>query len=210
VPANTFSFVDNNAGKGLEIGQPYSYRIGATFAPPGRGESAPSDAVCARLLLELPLITNVSVLRTDAAQGHILVRWTQPLEIDQEQFPGPYTYELYRAEGLSGNNYSQTPVLTRRFNAISKSNDTVFVDQGLDTEGKAYHYQMRFYTGTSQAFKDTTTAASSVRLSARPLPRAVELSWQAHVPWNNQSQTHKLYRIKQQRAAARLSWPTCR
>jgi hypothetical protein len=204
VPANTFSFVDNNAGKGLEIGQPYSYRIGATFAPPGRGESAPSDPVCVRLLLEIPLITNVSVLKTEPAGGQILVRWTQPLEIDQKQFPGPYTYELYRAEGFSGNNYGQTPVLTRRFNAISPANDTVFVDQAplLNTQDQPYHYQMHFYTGTAQAFKDTSKAASSVRLSARPLPRAVELSWQAQVPWNNQSQTHKLYRINQNNEAS--------
>jgi hypothetical protein len=41
-----------------------------------------------------------------------------------------------------------------------------------------------------------------VRLSARPLPRAVELSWQALVPWNNQSQTHKLYRINQNNEAS--------
>jgi hypothetical protein len=203
VPANTFSFVDNNAGKGLEIGQPYSYRIGATFAPPGRGESAPSDAVCARLLLELPLITNVSVLRTAGQGGQILVRWTQPLEIDQKQFPGPYTYELYRAEGFSGNNYGQSPILTRRFNAISPTNDTVFIDQqGLNTQDQPYHYQLRFYTGTSQSFKDTTKAASSVRLSARPLPRAVELSWQAQVPWNNSNQTHRLYRINNNNEAS--------
>ncbi len=204
VPANTFSFVDNNAGKGLEIGQPYAYRIGATFAPPGRGESAPSEPVCARLLLEIPLITNVSVLKTEPANGQILVRWTQPLEIDQRQFPGPYTYELYRAEGLSGNNYGPTPVLTRRFNAISTSNDTVFIDQApaLNTQDQPYHYQIRFYTGTAQAFKDTSKAASSVRLAARPLPRAVELSWQAQVPWNNSNQTHKLYRINQNNEAS--------
>jgi hypothetical protein len=78
-------------------------------------------------------------------------------------------------------------VLTRRFNAISPANDTVFVDQAplLNTQDQPYHYQMRFYTGTAQAFKDTSKAASSVRLSARPLPRAVEVSWQAQVPWNN-------------------------
>ncbi|MBD0258020.1 MAG: gliding motility-associated C-terminal domain-containing protein [Cytophagales bacterium] len=203
VPANTFSFVDNNAGKGLETGQPYSYRIGATFAPPGRGESAPSDAVCARLLLDVPLITNVSVLRT-SQNGKIEVRWAQPLEIDQKQFPGPYTYEIYRGEGFAGNNYGPAPLETRRFNSISRNNDTLFVDEtaGLNTLQQPYHYQIRFYTGTTQAFKDTSKAASSVRLSARPLPRAIELSWQAQVPWNNQNQTHKLYRINQNNEAS--------
>ncbi|CAA9321754.1 MAG: hypothetical protein AVDCRST_MAG56-6978 [uncultured Cytophagales bacterium] len=199
VPASTFSFVDDNDGKGLEIGQQYSYRIGATFASPGRGESAPSDPICVRLRLEIPLITNVSVERTSPTNGRIRVVWTQPLEIDQRQFPGPYTYELYRANGFAGNNYGPTPLLTRRYNTISTSTDTVFVDErGLNTQDSVYHYQIRFYTGTNQAFKDTSKAASSVRLSVRPLPRAVEVSWRAQVPWNNQNQTHKLYRINQQ------------
>jgi hypothetical protein len=202
VPANSFSFVDNNSGKGLEAGQSYSYRIGATFAPPGRGESAPSDAVCARLLLEVPLITNVSVLTTDPANGQIQVRWAQPLEIDQKQFPGPYTYEIYRGEGFAGNNYGQNFIERRTFSTISRNNDTVFVDKGLNTQDQPYHYQIRFYTGPGQAFKDTSKAASSVRLAARPLPRAVELSWQAQVPWNNQNQTHKLYRINNNNEAS--------
>jgi len=202
VPANTFSFVDNNRGRGLEIGVDYSYRIGATFAPPGGGASAPSDAVCARLLLEIPLITNVTVLRTDPANGQIQVRWTQPLEINQQQFPGPYTYELYRAQGLAGNAFGTTPILTRRFNDISRNNDTTFTDQGLNTQDNGYHYVIRFYTGNQSAFRDSSKVASSVRLSVRPLPRAIELSWQANVPWNNANQTHKIYRINNNNEAS--------
>jgi hypothetical protein len=65
----------------------------------------------------------------------------------------------------------------------------------VDTENNPYQYQIRFYTGNQRQFKDSSKVASSVRLQVKPLPRAIELSWQANVPWNNTGQTHKVYRI---------------
>ncbi len=52
-----------------------------------------------------------------------------------------------------------------------------------------------FYTGSQAQFKDSSRVASSVRLAATPLPRSIELRWQANVPWDNTGQTHKIYRI---------------
>jgi gliding motility-associated-like protein len=148
-----------------------------------------------RLRLETPLITNVSVLRTDASAGEILVRFTQPLEIDRGQFPGPYRYELYRAQGLTGTGFSGPAVMSRTFSDISAGNDTTFTDRGLNTEASPYRYVLLFYTGNQSQFKDSSRVASSVRLSATPRPRAIELTWQAAVPWDNSGQTHRIYRI---------------
>ena len=79
----------------------YSYRISANFAPPSGGVSLVSNAVCARLKLTVPLITQVSVKTTDRSAGQIDVEWAQPLELDKAAFPGPYRYEVYRATGFS-------------------------------------------------------------------------------------------------------------
>ncbi len=85
--------------------------------------------------------------------------------------------------------------MSRSFSDISPGNDTTFTDRGLNTEANAYRYVLLFYTGSQAQFKDSSRVASSVRLAATPLPRSIELRWQANVPWDNTGQTHKIYRI---------------
>jgi hypothetical protein len=191
VPIGTTSFIDTNNGLGLDPGTNYSYRIVAGFAPPQGGESLASAEACTALSLDMPFITNVDVEQTSDSLGEILVRWIQPLELDTKANPGPYRYELYRGTGLSGNNL-QGPVMRRTVNTISSANDTVFVDRGLNTADSAYHYVLLFYTGGT--LKDSTQSASSVRLTATPVVNAIELSWQAQVPWSNANTTHRVYR----------------
>ena len=70
----------------------------------------------------------------------------------------------------------------------------------LNTEANAYRYRLEFYytnpaNGQLTRF-DVSEAASSVRLSTAPANRRVVLSWQANVPWSNDSQTHDVFRSR--------------
>jgi gliding motility-associated-like protein len=198
VPIGTTSFVDNNNGRGLQSGVSYSYVISASFAPPAGGESLASEAVCASLALDIPFITKVSVERTDAAQGEIIVQWMQPRELDTRNFPGPYRYELYRATGLSGSNFSLVGSRTITNFAAATVNDTTIRDSGLNTLGEAYNYMVLFYYRSNQP-KDSSATASSVRLTVTPGVNMIDLSWQANVPWSNTGTTHKVYRENRRR-----------
>jgi hypothetical protein len=162
----------------------------AGFAPPQGGESLASAEACTALSLDMPFITHVDVEATSRTQGQILVRWIQPLELDVVANPGPYRYELYRGTGFRGGPLQ--PLMSRTYNSITPANDTVFVDEDLNTADSVYHYVLLFYTGGT--LKDSTQSASSVRLTATPVVNAIELSWQAIVPWSNANTTHRVYR----------------
>ncbi len=109
-------------------------------------------------------------------------------------FPGPYKYELYRATGLNSRNFG-TPIKVVQTDNRGFTTDTTFTDTNLNTVANGYNYVLLFYTGNQFAFKDSSQTASSVRLTVTPRPKAIELTWQANVPWDNTNQTHKLYRI---------------
>jgi gliding motility-associated-like protein len=186
------SFSDNNNGEGLEYGATYCYRLVAVFQDPAGGESVVSAEAC--VLIEEyegdfgSLITNVTVEKTDVAQGEILVIWTSPFDIDPTKYPEPYTYELYRGEDFSSN---QLQLISG-----GKISDTTFVDRGLNTLSSAYNYTVVVYDNDNDAI-DTTSTASSVRLNPSPITGALELTWSAEVPWSNVSQQnpwHLIYR----------------
>ena len=96
------------------------------------------------------------------------------------------------------------PIATINTTLSPTAADTVYTDKGtstsaLNTTANAYTYRLAFYY-TSPAGQltqlDVTESASSVRLSASPANRRVELSWQASVPWNNDNQTHEVFRSR--------------
>src|SRR5690606_19756122 len=185
-------FFDDNNGLGLPAGADYCYRLVAIFPQPNGGESYVSTEVCAQMAIDIPLITNVDIETTDIAQGEIFVRWTSPLEIDPLLFPPPYSYKLIRAEGFSGNNNMVEVPLTSPF-------DTTAVDVGLNTLNNTYNYRVVLYSGGTSVddVVDTSATASSVRLVPTPLVGAIELHWEANVPWSIQAKdypTHDIYR----------------
>jgi len=189
VDAGVVSYLDDNEGDGLNYGAEYCYRLVAVFPEPEGGESIVSEEICAIIEAEAPVITNVSIERTDRTQGEIFVRWTSPFDIDQNLFPPPYTYEVVRATGLSGNNNSTV---------VTRTSDTTFVDTGLNTEINAYNYRIYLYDRDDN-FVDSSAVASSVRLDITPLVGALELNWQADVPWSNTTTEypyHYIYRNK--------------
>lgn len=193
VPIVQTSYIDDNRGVGLKRNTDYSYRIAVSFGT-GLGISAASDESCRQVSSTMPVLTNVTVDKTDATTGEITVKWTRPIgAFDTRIFTGPYQYRLFRTTGLSGTSYAQ---ITSINTALGTQNDTTFVDKTLNTRDNAYRYRLNFYYTQNGVFTlvDSTDAASSVRLTAATAVRSVDLSWQANTPWNNQNQRHRVYR----------------
>lgn len=182
---SVFDFLDTNNGEGLAPGNTYCYRLVAAYPPPRLGESIVSEEICITIDVDVPLITNVSVEATDTENGEIFVRWTPPYDIDREQFPGPFTYELFRSVGFTGNQ--------NRVSVISTS-DTAFTDTGINTENLVYNYKVILKENNTVI--DSSSAASSVRLSPTIINEAIRLNWNFNVPWNNTVSEfkHEVYR----------------
>lgn len=172
----------------------YCYRILAEFAlttPSGqpylRVESIPSDEVCLRARADRPLIINVSVDETDDINGEITIRWLKPdaEALDTLSVTGPYTYNLMRAEGISGTVFLPVPGGEISSLTFAGLTDTMVVDTDLNTRSQGYTYRVDFYTGAGQTFYGSSQPASSVFLNAEPSDESSLLSWNYLVPWDN-------------------------
>jgi gliding motility-associated-like protein len=191
-------YLDNNNGQGLVAGAEYCYIIYAEFPLPKGGKSIASEEACVALERDIPYITNVTVDRTDVTNGQITVRWTQP-GAGIERMNAPFEYRLYRKTGQEPGGAYQQVFTSRRLT------DTVFVNQGLNTEENAYRYKLEFYStsapnGPAPNVLRDSTSASSVRLAAVPTSTQNELSvalnWTYMVPWRNEVLEHQVYRVE--------------
>jgi gliding motility-associated-like protein len=182
---STFNFLDTNMGEGLAPGNTYCYRLVAGYPSPRNGLSIVSEEICVTIDVDVPLVTNVSIEATDNSAGEIFVRWTPPYDIDRTQFPGPFTYELVRRTGFTGNQ--------NRASVISTA-DTFFTDRGLNTEDLVYNYKVILRENSTTI--DSSSSASSVRLEPVIINEAIELNWSFAVPWNNSisQYRHEVYR----------------
>jgi len=188
-------FTDINKLKGLAPGARYCYRLVATFNAPAGGKSRVSEEICiGPIQIDAPVITHVTVEKTDSQDGAIRVSWRSPLSISTVQFPKPYQYEIYRADGLSDS-------LGLALKVSERIQDTTFLDTGIKTEEMPYNYKIIIYarTKTNPEYRpiDTSAVASSVWLSAVPGIKEIELNWIAIVPWTNfiqNSPWHLIYR----------------
>lgn len=178
----------------VERGRTYCYRILAKFARTSAGgypynlvESLPSEEECVQLPRDLPLITNVSVLQTDALAGRIGVCWSKPAPADLDTVlnHGPYRYQLLRAPGLSGGTLQPVPGASFTADQFWQANDTCFTDLNLNTLSQPYHYQVAFYVRGETTPLGSTNEASSVLLTVNSTDNTNLLSWQEKVPWNN-------------------------
>lgn len=205
---NNVPIVDEAGGRyvftdtDVERGRTYCYRILAQFAKTTPGgdytynvvESLPSDEVCIQLDRDIPLITQVSVLRTGASDGEMQVCWTKPVAVDLDTLdnPGPYRYEVLRAEGINpaDGDFDKIGVefVSPYFSGPQGANDTCFVDSGLNTRGSAYSYKINFYIENTRLL-GTTNPASSVFLTISPTDNTNVLSWEERVPWENYEYT---------------------
>jgi hypothetical protein len=186
------TFTDTNGGKGLAPGAKYCYRLVAVFPLPRGGESYVSlDTCVGPILADVPVITHVTVEKTDISAGTIRVSWRSPFDANTTQFPPPYHYEIYRAIGFArgGDSVNITPP--------GIFSDTTFDDHDINTLDNIYNYSIAAYASDG-GFLGTSAAASSVRLDAKSQVKKIELNWSAFVPWSNQIQTfpskHLIYR----------------
>ncbi len=183
VSPDTDSFIDDNDGQGLASGAQYCYRLVAVFPMPRGGESYVSDEICLDpILADRAIITNVTVDRTNAPMDHdgrITVRWTPPFDADAMEFPPPYTYQVARADGFTGE---------KNLVLVATTSDTSFTDTGLNTLDNVYNYRILTLDREGKSL-DTSATASSVRLEVQSLQSSIQLSWRAQVPWSNTIQT---------------------
>ncbi len=180
-----FTFIDNNGGSGLLHGVDYSYLVVAYYND--GSESYASTNVCAHLVRDVPIITNVSVTATGTdVSGTIWTHWVKPLgaipDLDTIANPGPYEYRLMKAQGATGS-LSFTQVASYTYPAFWQLTDTGYVSHAVNTQDSSYTYRVDFYS--NGLLKGSTHTASSVFLSAVPSDNKVSLSWQEFVPWVN-------------------------
>jgi len=197
------SYFDNNNGKGLSPLVNYCYRItsfylarndeGLIVALAQSSEGVASNEICGIITRTKPIITHVSVLKTDAANGAILVKWLKPLLLDSVQFPPPYTVQLQRA--IFGNtNYANIGV-GKTYNTFSEIINDSLVDSVLNTQTVQYNYKIAFYCtkpGNPLSPIDNSITASSVFLVPYNTDKAIVLNYKFDVPWTNKS--YNIYR----------------
>ncbi len=172
------TFTDNDNGNGLIHGIQYCYMVVAVY--PDGAESYASLEACAYLKKDLPVITHVSILKTNEVTGRAYIEWSMPTELDLSITPGPFRYKIYRGEGYNLYN----PVL---IDSLENLTDTTYVDSLFDTQNNAISYRIDFYnTAPANYFKiGSSQKASSVFLTIQPTDEAVVLQWNELVPWIN-------------------------
>lgn len=177
IPGTATAFRDDDNGAGLIAGVEYCYLITSLFDD--GAESIASNQSCASLRRDLPLMTHVSNDSTNLTGGKVLVAWSPPTELDQNQYPGPYTYELMR---YNGNNLTNGTLVYTGTGLM----DTLFADASinLNTLNDGVYYDVRLKS-SSVGLIGSSRKASSVLLKARPSNEAITLSWIINVPWTN-------------------------
>lgn len=192
---NRFPFTDDAKGAGLKPGATYCYRMVMVFPEPAGGVSLVSEEKCITLPAKAPLITNVSILETATTNGEIQVRWIPGPDLTEGEVQRPHYYSLYRAEGYTGGNYTLVasdvvdPTTGVFFEVIDQSPE-------LNTRDKVYNYYV-LLRDASKTKIDSSSTASTVRLTPVPGVGSIQLQWQAQVPWSNNVEafpTHEVYR----------------
>lgn len=188
------TYTDTNDNKGLPPGATVCYRLVATYPAPlgnlqGRTESLVSDQAClGPILVDAPIMTNVTVDTTNRTKGRITVRWTTPFDLNPAVNPPPYQYDVWRSTGFSDD--------INKVQVANRQTDTTFVDRNLNTLDNVFNYRVVAYDANNTLI-DTSAIASSVRVQAKSLPEKIELIWTAEVPWSLQSPLgpyHYIYR----------------
>lgn len=164
----------NNMIPGVE----YCYRIVALLA--GGVQNVVSEASCASIARDVPLITNVSIRETSQGNGSLQLIWSKPAELDVILYPPPYEYRIYRGEGFN-------PINLTEIGKTFDINDTLYVDTLINTLEQAYTYQVLLYSTQGAVAQQTGQSpyASSAYLKLAPGNNKVKLSVEAIVPWTN-------------------------
>ena len=178
--STTTFFADNDNGQGLQFGKEYTYRIVAVF--PNGTESKSSNEITSTLVSGLPVIKNVTVKITDAANGSIFLAWKKPHKLDTIPANGPYEYDIYRATGVGGTTFGQ--IYSKQ---TADLNDTTYLDTSINTSTTGYIYRIELWNNASgkRFLIGDPGYASSVYLTAAPGDKKVRLTITRNVPWIN-------------------------
>jgi gliding motility-associated-like protein len=178
--SSTTSFVDTDSGQGLQFGKEYTYRIVAVY--PNGTESKASNEVASTLISGIPVIRNVSVRNTDAANGSVYLAWKKPDKLDTIPAAGPYEYLIFRAEGVSGTAYTEIKSIQ-----TADLNDTTYIDTLINTSAKAYIYRIELYNNESgnRFMIGEPSYASSVFIEVTPGDMKSRFAIRRNVPWIN-------------------------
>ncbi len=174
---NTITFIDDNDGQGLSTGNNYCYRIVAYF--PDDAESIASNESCEILTRDLPALTHVDILTSNASTGTDSVKWVKPSQLDTIQYPGPYEYQLLKS--IDDITYTTVKTVTTTF--LGNLNDSVYLDINSNTLENQLFYKLAFYANNNLV--GTSKKASSIFLNAVGRDNRVELNWNVTVPWTN-------------------------
>jgi gliding motility-associated-like protein len=171
-------FIDDNGGQGLIPGLDYCYMIVAVFSD--GAESYASLEVCQSLQKDVPVITNVSVRKTDNVNGANYIAWSKASEIDTNIYKGPFRYLIYRSPDFIGSNM-------QLIDSTLSENDTTYIDTIINTETTPNSYYIELYdlNNGNRTYVGRSIKASSVYLYITATDKRLDLSWEEHVPWNN-------------------------
>ena len=182
IAASDTAFTDNNGGKGLLKGPSYCYRIVARFPEPAGGESLFSNELCQQLNLDIPVLLNVDVEKTDEVNGKIGIRWSKNFQLITPIF----RTSIYRLG--PGNNKQLI------FSSLNPG-DTSVRDSLLNTSRDTYRYQLQHQVESIPPSQpDSAATASSVRLELIPGTKKITLKWQAETPWGLGGYPHRIYK----------------
>lgn len=179
----TTDYVDTDV---LIVGNDYCYMV--TAVNENGVESCVSEQICSHLNFEIPVLTHVSILETDASLGRDTVMWSYPKELNTVTFPGPYHYKLYRSENLGGE--VETLVYTSPDQVSIVNPDTIFADNGLNTQDLPYTYRVELYS--NDILVGSSVNASSIYISLIPNDNQLEITWTENTPWTNTN--YEIYR----------------
>jgi len=172
------SYLDDNKGSGLMRGIKYCYLLVAVF--PDKAESYASNEACATLNKDVPILTNVSITKTDPVGGTIYTAWSKPTKIDTLQAPGPYKYILARSR-------SDAPGQFSLVDSLNGLNDTIYDDLSLNTRDFKFTYRVDLYNVTpgNRFLIGSSQPATSIFLKLSPTDKRLRLNWSDEVPWSN-------------------------
>ena len=193
LPHTSTTYTDKNGGRGLAEGATYCYRLVALFPEPRGGESQISIEQCTTPFEAVaPVITKVSIEKTDETAGEVRVGWVAPLN------PNPaFPVKEYRV--LRSTNPSNMSSWIVAHTGALPDTQLELVDNNLNTKDLIYYYAIvvdaRTTVSDPVGFRDTSSIASTVRLEIQSGTQRLTATWNADVPWSNVSESFPLHDV---------------